>query len=65
MTETLPDSRSDISPGHSEERLVAAREKERRMTALFRRWPALDSREVRELKRLWNERIRRARQRAS
>jgi hypothetical protein len=65
MTETLPANDSDSSPGHSEERLVAAEKKERRMTALFRRWPALDNGEVHELKRLWSERIRRAKKRAT
>jgi hypothetical protein len=39
-------------------------ERERRITALFRRWPGLDNREVTELRRLWDERIRRARHRA-
>jgi hypothetical protein len=65
MTETLPANDSDSSPGHSEERLGAAGEKERRMTALFRRWPALSNREGRELRRLWDERIRRAKQHAA
>jgi hypothetical protein len=39
-------------------------EREQRITALFRRWPGLDKREVTELRRLWDERIRRARHRA-
>jgi hypothetical protein len=65
MTETLPAKDPGISPGHSEERLGAAGEEERRMTALFRGWPALSSREGRELRRLWNERIRAAKQRAA
>jgi hypothetical protein len=39
-------------------------EREQRITALFRRWPGLDNREVTELRRLWDERIRRARHRA-
>jgi hypothetical protein len=39
-------------------------EREQRITALFRRWPGLDSRESRELRRLWDERIRRAKTRA-
>ena len=34
--------------------------RERRITALFRRWPGLDSSEQSELKRLWDDRIRRA-----
>jgi hypothetical protein len=33
------------------------------MTALFRRFPALSAGEARELRKLWDERIRRARQR--
>jgi hypothetical protein len=38
--------------------------RERRITALFRRWPGLDSRELSELKGLWDDRIRRAKRRA-
>jgi hypothetical protein len=38
--------------------------RERRITALFRRWPALDRGEESELRRLWDDRIRRARHRA-
>jgi hypothetical protein len=42
-----------------EERLPAtAHEREHRMTELFRRWPSLDASELRELRRIWNERIR-------
>jgi len=39
-------------------------ERERRITVLFRRWPALNSRELGELRGLWDERIRRAKHRA-
>jgi hypothetical protein len=35
------------------------------MTALFRRFPALSDGEARELRKLWDERIRRAKQRTS
>lgn len=47
-----------------EERLdETARQRERRITALFRRWGALSNGEVRELRRLWDERLRRAKAR--
>jgi hypothetical protein len=39
-------------------------EREQRITALFRRWPRLENGELTELRRLWDERIRRARHRA-
>ena len=32
-----------------------------RLSALFRRWPALSSRELRELRETWRERVRIAR----
>jgi hypothetical protein len=38
-------------------------QRERRITALFRRWPALSSSELGELRRLWDERLRRAKHR--
>ena len=34
---------------------------DRRLTPLFRRWPALDKLELAELHRLWDERLRLAR----
>jgi hypothetical protein len=64
VAETLPES--DCSSGRVEGRLPAtAHEREQRMTELFRRWPALDSNELRELRRIWNERIRDTKHHAS
>jgi hypothetical protein len=52
------------SAGGREERHDAAdRDPERRITVLFRRWPALSSGEMGELRRLWDERIRRSKRR--
>jgi hypothetical protein len=45
----------------AEERLDPAR-REARLTSLFRRWPALADEEQRELRRLWDERVRQAKQ---
>jgi hypothetical protein len=56
--ETTP-TRAFSSRG-DEARLDAPAREERRITALFRRWPALDDREARELRRLWDERMHRA-----
>ena len=64
MAETLPES--DRSSGRIEERPPATvHEREQRMTELFRRWPALDCDELRELRRIWNERIRDTKHHAS
>jgi hypothetical protein len=58
--ETFPDS--DPTAGRTEERLErAASARERRLTSLFRRWGHLNAGEVREFRRLWDERIRFAR----
>jgi hypothetical protein len=55
----LPD---DLS-GLERKRLDEARaERDDRTTALFRRWPGLTKLEMTELRRLWNERLRLARQ---
>jgi hypothetical protein len=56
--ETTP-ARESSNPGGGE-RLDAPAREEKRITALFRRWPALDDREARELRRLWDERMHRA-----
>jgi hypothetical protein len=52
-------ARESSSRGGEARHDVPARE-EKRITALFRRWPALDDREARELRRLWDERMHRA-----
>ena len=46
-----------------DERSVAMQRttRDERLTALFRRWPALAARELRELRRLYDERLRLAR----
>jgi hypothetical protein len=55
------DASDDLPSKHSElhaealERAVTAREK--RLSPLFRRWPALSRMELAELKRLYNERL--------
>src|SRR5262249_6521168 len=56
---------SDSKPGRSVERPDRAEERERRMTRLFRRWPALSEREHRELRSLWRARIERAQARSA
>ena len=66
VKETLPASDSESSLGDSgERRVVTEADTERRITVLFRRWPALNNREGGELRRLWDERIRRTKQRAT
>jgi hypothetical protein len=60
VLETLPTG--DPRKGRFEERLDRAA-REDRMTRLFRRWPALNRNELRELRRLWDERVRKAKQR--
>jgi hypothetical protein len=45
----------------SEERLEDASGEER-LASLFRRWPALADQELRELRRLWEARVERAKQ---
>ena len=54
-------SATDPAEGRTaEHRGRAESEKERRITALFRRWPSLNVSESHELRRLWDERIRHA-----
>jgi hypothetical protein len=62
VVETLLDDES--AEPRLEERLdETARQRERRITALFHRWGALSNSEIRELRRLWDERVRRAKAR--
>lgn len=58
MREALPDDLSGLS-----EREVATEriEHDSRLAALFRRWGGLDRREMRELRRVHDERVRIAR----
>ena len=53
--EQLPEDLSELEPG-ALERATNARDK--RLSPLFRRWPALSGFELSELKRLYNERLR-------
>jgi hypothetical protein len=53
-------------PGRPEDRSakrVVSDTIEDRLTALFRRWPALSDREAGELRRLWDERVQQTKQR--
>jgi hypothetical protein len=55
VAQQLPRDLSALEP----ERLLEARkERDDRLTPLFRRWPALSQLELRELRRLYEERIR-------
>ena len=56
---------SDPSEDRIDERPDPTAERERRIARPFRRWPALSEFEDRELRRLWRERIARAKARAS
>jgi hypothetical protein len=53
-TEDLP---SEISELNAEALERAANVREKRLSPLFRRWPALSRIELAELKRLYNERL--------
>lgn len=55
MAEPLPRDLSALEPRSLEE---ARTERDNRLTPLFRRWPALSQLELRELRRLYDERIR-------
>jgi hypothetical protein len=59
MARTLPPDLSALEPKSLEE---ARKERDERLTPLFRRWPALSQFELRELRRLYDERIRIAKQ---
>ena len=58
MSEPLPQDLSDLDP---REIATVRDEQERRLTPLFRRWPALSIRERAELRRVYTERLRVAR----
>ena len=59
MIHTLPHDLSNLDAGTRDR---AVEELDRRVTALLRRWPhALSPTEAREAVRLWNERMRLAR----
>lgn len=58
MTDELPQNLSALSPERVNQ-AVNARDK--RISALFRRWPSLSRAETSELKKLYNERLRVAR----
>lgn len=55
MTNGLPENLSALEPDGLHE---AKEERDRRLTPLFRRWPALSKLELAELHRLWDERLR-------
>lgn len=57
--EHLPDDLAELRPEALE---LAAKARDKRLGPLFRRWPALSRLELSELKRLYNERLRLARQ---
>jgi hypothetical protein len=56
--EHLPEDLSELEPGDLDR---AANVRDKRLSPLFRRWPALNRLELSELKRLHNERLRLAR----
>ena len=55
MSKRLPD---DLAALASEELSEAKKERDKRLTPLFRRWPGLDKLEMAELHNLWDERLR-------
>lgn len=55
MMENLPQNLSALSPERVDQ---AANARDERISALFRRWPALSKVETSELKRLYLERLR-------
>ena len=55
MSERLPENLASLA---SEELSEAKKERDRRLTPLFRRWPALNKLEIAELHRVWDERVR-------
>jgi len=58
MIKDLPANLSTLDPDQLEQ---AKRERDERMSILFRGWPAVDDSEMRELRKLSNERQRLAR----
>jgi len=58
MSEPLPQDLSDLDTREIE---TVRDEQDRRLTPLFRRWPALSARERAELRRVYTERLRIAR----
>ena len=58
MSESLPQDLSDLDTREIER---VRDEQDRRLTTLFRRWPALSVRERAELRRVYTERLRVAR----
>jgi len=56
--ERLPEDLSELEAGALEH---AANARNKQLSPLFRRWPALSRLELSELKRLYNERLRLAR----
>ena len=58
MSKRLPE---DLAALASAELSEAKKERDSRLTPLFRRWPGLDRLELAELHRLWDERLRLAR----
>jgi hypothetical protein len=58
MSELMPQDLSDLDSRQIE---VVREEQDRRLTPLFRRWPALSVRELAELRRVYDERLRVAR----
>lgn len=55
MVEKLPENLSTLTPENLQE---AVETRDKRMSPLFRRWPALSRLETAELKRLYRERLR-------
>lgn len=62
MARELPRKRSNFRCSKLE---TAKDERDERLALLFRRWPELDNLELAELHRLWEDRVRLAKQRAS
>jgi len=55
MATTLPRDLSALPPEELDE---AKEERDNRLAPLFRRWPELTKRELADLHRLWDERLR-------
>ena len=62
MAKGLP---RDLSSFGRSELETAKDERDQRLAPLFRRWPELDKLELAELHRLWEERLRLAKQRVA
>jgi hypothetical protein len=59
MIEKLPENLSSLPPETLDD---AVKTREARLAPLFRRWPRLSRSEMEELRQLWRERLRVAKQ---